>query len=120
MGKKYQEYTKETQQFMLAVEKHLTDKFGTIESHWEGLLQMLANTYDLYMNCKEKIREEGLLITDRFGALTKNPLLKVQIDAQIQCLKMVQEFGLSAKAMLNMKLQDNNDEEFIESLTSES
>ena len=114
---KYTEYSRETQQFMLAVEKHLIDKFNVINNEWEGLLQMLATTYDLYINCKEKIKEEGLLITNRFNAIEKNPLLKVQIDAQIQCLKMVQEFGLTPKAMKGLNIQENNEDEFIEGLT---
>lgn len=114
---KYSEYGKDTQQFMVAVEKHLMDKFNTIEMQWEGLLQMLATTYDLYMNCKEKIKEEGLLITNRFGGLEKNPLLKVQVDAQIQCLKMVQEFGISPKSIKNLSITNNDDEEFLNALT---
>lgn len=114
---KYGEYNKETQAFMNAVENHLVDKFGGINPEWEGLLTMLATTYDLYINCKQKIKEEGLLVTNRFDTLEKNPLLKVQTDAQIQCLKMVQEFGLTPKAMKGLNIQDNNEDEFLESLT---
>lgn len=117
---KYSDYGKETQAFLSAVEKHLTDKFGTIESQWDGLLQMLANTYDLYLNCKEQIKKDGLMITNRFGSLEKNPLLKVQVDAQIQCLKMVQEFGISPRSIKNLNVQDNNDEEFLFNLTGEA
>ena len=118
MGKKskYSEYTKETAQFMNAVEKHLMDKFNEITPHWEGLLQMLAVQVDLYNQCKEQIKIDGLMITDRFGSLTKHPLIKCQTDAIIQINKLSQDFGLSPKAMLNMKLQENNEDEFLEGL----
>lgn len=115
-AQKYSDYTTATQAFMNAVESHLKAKFGTIEPQWDGLLNMLATTYDLYLNCKEKIKEEGLLITNRFGSLEKNPLLKVQVDAQIQCLKMVAEFGLSPRSIKSLNLQDNNEDEFLDEL----
>lgn len=113
---KYSEYTLPTQKFMLAVEKHLIDKFGEISAHWDGLLQMLAVQVDLYNQCKEQIKIDGLMITDRFGSLTKHPLIKCQTDAIIQINKLSQDFGLSPKAMLNMKLQENNEDEFLEGL----
>lgn len=115
---KYQDYGKETQAFMNAVEKHLTAKFGEINNEWEGILTMLATQYQVFLDCKERIKKDGLMISDRFGALVKHPLLKVQTDSQIQIVKLVSEFGLSPKAMKGLNLNENNDEEFIEDLTN--
>lgn len=116
---KYNEYTKETQQFMLAVEKHLIDKFNEINNEWDGILSMLATQYQVFIDCKEQIKKDGLMVTDRFGAPVKHPLLKVETDAIIQINKLVQEFGLSPKSLHNLKLENNDEDEFIEDLTGD-
>lgn len=57
---------------------------------------------------------------NRFGTLDKNPLIKTLIDAQIQCVKLLQEFGLTPKAALRMAQTDNNAEmeEFVKDLVN--
>lgn len=116
---KYQEYTRETQQFMNAVEKHLMDKFNEITPHWDGLLQMLAVQVDLYNQCKEQIKQDGLMVRDRFGQMVKNPLLKVQTDALIQINKLSQDFGLNPRSLKGLNIQSNEDNEFLNELTSD-
>lgn len=113
---KYSEYSRETQTFMLAVEKHLIDKFGNIEGQWSGILDMLAVQVDLYNQCKEQIKQDGLMVRDRFGQMVKNPLLKVQTDALIQIGKVSQDFGLNPRSMKGLNIQDNNEDEFLEGL----
>lgn len=114
---KYSEYGKETQTFMNAVEKHLIDKFGSINAEWEGILSMLATQYQVFVDCKERIRQDGLMVTDRFNVMVKHPLLKVMTDSQIQIVKLVSEFGLSPKSLHNLKLESDDDNNFLESLT---
>ena len=116
---KYSEYSRETQAFMNAVEKHLIDKFGNIEPHWDGLLGMLAVQVDLYNQCKEQIKADGLMVRDRFGSMVKNPLIKCQTDALIQINKLSQDFGLSPRGLKGLNIQSNEDNEFLEELTSD-
>lgn len=113
---KYSGYTKNTQNFMGAVEAHLTSKFGSIEKQWDGLLMMLATNYELFWKCRDKIKEQGLTVTNRFGGVDKNPLLKVQTDAQIQIIKLVAEFGISPKSIKNLNVGNNDEQEFIRAL----
>ncbi len=109
---KYSEYREETQQFMMAVEKYLKQKYGKIESQWVGQLNMLATNYDLFILAKERVKQDGLMITNRFGALEKHPMLKQITDTNHQIIKMVQEFGLSPNAKGKIKQpKDNKDEE---------
>ena len=115
---KYGEYNKETQAFMNAVENHLVNKFGEITPHWEGLLGMLAVQVDLYNQCKQQIKQDGLMVTDRFNALVKHPLIKVQTDALIQINKLSQDFGLNPRSMKGLNIQDNNEDEFLKELTN--
>lgn len=114
---RYTDYSKNTQTFMMAVETMLNDKFGAIESQWEGLLAMLATNYELFWECKDKIKEQGLTVTNRFGGVDKNPLLKVQTDAQIQIIKLVAEFGITPKAIKHLAVKnDDAENEFIDNL----
>lgn len=115
--KKYSDFSTVTQKFMAAVEEHLTQKFGGIETQWEGLLNIMATNFQLFMDCREKIHEEGLLVKNRFGGWDKNPLLKVQTDAQIQLVKLVGEFGISPKSIKNLQTV-NAEDDFINELIS--
>jgi P27 family predicted phage terminase small subunit len=116
-SKKYSEYSERTQKFMNAVEKHLQTKMGNVESQWDGVLAMLATNFELFWKCKETISEEGLMVKNRFGQWDKHPLLKSQMEAQIQVIKLVNEFGLSPKAVKNLTVIGDNEDDFIEELT---
>ena len=115
-SRKYTEFSKNTQTFMTAVEKHLINKFGEIEPQWEGLLSMLATQYEIFFKCKNIIAKEGLMVENRFGAIDKHPLLKTLTDAQIQIVKLVAEFVISPKALRYLPANDNNEDEFLENL----
>lgn len=109
---KYSEYREETQQFMTSVEKYLKQKYGKIESQWVGQLNMLATNYDLFILAKERVAQDGLMISNRFGTLEKHPMLKQITDTNHQIIKMVQEFGLSPNAKGKIKqTKDNKDED---------
>lgn len=62
-----------------------------------ALLYMLECNYDLFIQCQEQIAQLGLLIPDSKGNLVKNPLLKVQTDSQIQCLKCLNDMLITPK-----------------------
>lgn len=106
----YKDYSNETQAFMFAIHKYLKSKFGTINDEWIGSLKMLAENYELFTECSKVIREQGILVTDRFSVLVKNPALKVQTDAQIQCVKLLNEFALTPKAAAKLFKSDDNED----------
>lgn len=108
---KYDIYTEPTQQFMQSVETFIKKKYGKIEKHWDAQLQLLATNYDIFIQSKQQVKKDGLMITNRFGGLEKHPLLKQITDSNIQCLKLIQEFGLSPKALGKIKDVDSDDEE---------
>lgn len=101
---------KETSDYMFAINKFLRHKNGgIIAEEWIGALKILEDNYDLFVKCSKQIEEEGLTINDRFGNLQKHPLLKVKTDAQIQVIKLINEFGLSLKS--NQKITTDVEEE---------
>jgi len=112
---KYSGYSQQTEQFMEAVEKFIKKKYGKIEPHWQGQLELLATNYELFHQAKKEITNSGMLITNRFGAMEKNPMLRVITDANIQCIKLISEFGLSPKAASKIK-DDDEDTDIIKGL----
>ena len=113
---KYSDYSDNTQQFMGAVERFIKKKYGKIEEHWQGQMDLLATNYELFMSAKDEIKKSGLLITNRFGSLEKNPLLRVIVDANIQVLKLIHEFGLSPSALGKIKEVEQDDTDIIKGL----
>ena len=109
--KLYTEYSEEIQNYMYVIHKFLNKKFGNINDEWIPSLFMLADNLHIFNMCKEQIKKDGLMITDRFGVLVKHPLIKVQNDAQIQIVKLLQQFGLTPYAMGKLKqVEDENDD----------
>ncbi|KAA6338634.1 hypothetical protein EZS27_013377 [termite gut metagenome] len=104
------DYSPETQKFEQSVRKFLKKKFGTINKEWEGSLAMLFTNYETFIICKHTIKTDGLTITDRFKTIIKHPLLKVQIDSQIQIVKLLGEFGLTPKALMKLDKQDGTED----------
>lgn len=113
---RYADYSEVTQQFMAAVEKYIIKKYGSIEPHWVGQLTLLATNYELFLQAKEEIKESGILVRNRLGGMEKNPLLRVITDANIQCVKLINEFGLSPKANSKIKETDDDDVDIIKGL----
>lgn len=114
--KKYSEYGDKTQAFMTAVEKFLKAQYGDIKAHWEGQLELLATNYELFQQAKEEVKKTGLMITNRFGAMDKNPLLRVIVDSNIQCIKLSQQFGLTPSALGKIKDIEPEDADLIKNL----
>lgn len=117
LGKKYVNYSAQTQKFMAEVEAFLKKKYNELQPHWEGQLQLLATNYDLFIKAKEQVNEDGLLVQNRQGGWEKHPLLTTIKDANIQVLKFISEFGLSPSANGKIKEKsEDNDFEIINGL----
>lgn len=107
--KLYHNYPDEVQKYMWSIHKFIKAKCGNINDEWLGSLSMLADNYSIFIQCRDKIKDDGLMILDRFGSAIKHPLIKVQNDAQIQLVKLLQEFGLTPKSVA--RLNNNEDTE---------
>lgn len=113
---RYTEFSETTQTFMYAVETFIKKKYGKLEPHWLGQLDLLATNFEIFTQAKEEIRKKGLLVTNRFGALEKNPLLRCLTDANIQCFKIITEFGLSPMSNGKVKEKEEDSTDIIKGL----
>ncbi len=115
----YNQYSEEVQKQMQTIINFLIEKYTVLQSEWTIALQMLANNLHIFQLCSTQIAKDGIMLLNRFGVYEKHPLLKVQNDAQIQIVKLLNEFGLTPKSLSKLQLQtEDNAEDFINSLLS--
>lgn len=114
--KNYEMYGEEVIAHMWAVHRFLLNKFGYISEEWHLSLQMLADNLNMFFQCRDRIKQDGIFIENKAGNLDKHPLIKVQNDAQIQIVKLLAEFGLSPKAVSRLKIEENEEDDLLNSL----
>ena len=110
------DYSTATIKYLNAVRKYLKEKYGKVNTEWETILEILGDNLELYQQCKLSIKNDGLLLVAKNGAYTKNPLIKVQLDAQIQITKLLTEFGLTPRSAAKINLNNEDDDELKELL----
>ena len=116
---RYTNYSETTQDFMSAVEKFIKAKYGKIEKHWMGQLDLLAANYELFFLANEEIKKDGMMIQNRFGGFDKHPLLRQITDSNIQVIKLIHEFGLSPSAIGKIKTEDTDDKDYLDNLMND-
>ena len=107
----YKDYSEEVQKYMWEVHKYIKKRYKAIAPEWLGSLAMLAVNYSIFIQCRDAIKKDGIMVNDRFGAQIKHPLIKVQNDAQIQIVKLIAEFGLTPKAATKLNGDDVEEDE---------
>ena len=84
-------------------------------------LMMLARNLDMFIKASKQINRDGLMIAVK-DVLIAHPLIKVARDAQVQAVKIMTEFGLTAKArtklekIIPQKEEDSPFDRFIKDL----
>lgn len=71
---------------------------GIIEDVDDAAIKMLAYNYSTFIKASKIVEEEGLTITSDRGNIAEHPAVKIVRDAQTSALKVMAEFGLTAKA----------------------
>lgn len=99
----------EAKTYMEKVVKYLNDNNQLNEADY-GALNMLARSYSLYIKAIEEINENGLMAKGSRGNAIPNPAIKIANDAQIQAVKIMQSFFLTAKDRKKMNEDAVEDE----------
>lgn len=82
---------------------------GVIENVDNAALTMLARNYSMFIKANKQLEKEGLTVTSDRGNIAAHPAIKIAKDAQTQAMKVMLEFGLTAKARTKLpKLEANN------------
>lgn len=82
---------------------------GVMESVDTAALTMLARNYSTFIKASKQLEKDGLTVVSDRGNIAAHPAMKIANDAQTKAMKVMQEFGLTAKARTKLpKLEANN------------
>ncbi len=81
---------------------------GVIENVDNAALTMLARNYSMFIKANKQLEKEGLTVTSDRGNIAAHPAIKIAKDAQTQAMKVMAEFGLTAKARTKLPKLDAN------------
>ncbi|MCM1439611.1 MAG: phage terminase small subunit P27 family [Roseburia sp.] len=71
-------------------------------------LTMLARNYSVFIKASKQLEKDGLTVTSDRGNIAAHPAIKIANDAQTKAMKVMTEFGLTAKARTKLpKLEAN-------------
>ena len=87
---------------------NMLDKNGVMENVDTAALTMLARNYSMYIKANKQLEQDGLTVVSDRGNLSPHPAIKISNDAQTKAMKVMEEFGLTAKARTKLpKLEAN-------------
>ena len=82
---------------------------GVMEQVDTAALTMLARNYSTFIKASKQLEKDGLTVTSDRGNIAAHPAIKIANDAQTKAMKVMAEFGLTAKARTKLpKLEANN------------
>jgi P27 family predicted phage terminase small subunit len=84
---------------------------GILEEVDSAALTMLARNYSMFIKASKQLEIDGLTVTSDRGNIVPHPLIKIAKDAQTQAMKVMLEFGLTAKSRTKLPKKDNEDTE---------
>ena len=71
---------------------------GVMEDVDTAALNMLARNYSMFIQANKQLEKDGLTVTSDRGNIAPHPAIKIAKDAQTSAMKVMLEFGLTAKA----------------------
>ena len=84
---------------------------GIIDKVDDAALQMLAYNYSTFIKASKIVEKEGLTVTSDRGNIAEHPAVKIGRDAQTSALKVMTEFGLTAKSRSKLPKLSNSGED---------
>lgn len=96
--------------YMSKVIKYLT-KNDQIDDVDEAALTMLAFNYSMFIKATADVLKNGLTAVGSRGNAIPNPSIKIANDSQVQAVKIMEKFGLTAKDRKKLMFDDDEDED---------
>ena len=101
---------KEAKEYMKNVIQML-DESGVMQDVDNAALTMLARNYSMFIKASKQLEKDGLTVVSDRGNIAPHPAIKIAKDAQIQAMKVMEKFGLTAKDRTKIaKLSDTRKE----------
>ncbi len=99
--------------YMEDVLQNLEDN-GVLENVDSAALTMLARNYSMFIKASKQLEKDGLTVISDRGNLSPHPAIKIAKDAQTQAMKVMVEFGLTAKARTKLKIDKAEEDSAFE------
>lgn len=101
--------SKETERYIKKVINSLkeTNKLNIID---EGILYILAESHNQYINATNRINEEGLTIAGSRNTIVVHPCVRIAKDNKATCLSIMTEMGLTIKSRSKMNVAEAENE----------
>ena len=94
---------------------------GVMENVDTAALTMLARNYSMFIQANKQLEKDGLTVTSDRGNIAPHPAIKIAKDAQTSAMKVMLEFGLTAKARTKIsKLTTAEEDSPLESFVKNS
>ena len=74
-------------------------------------LTMLARNYSMFIKAIKQLEKDGLTVVSDRGNIAPHPAIKIAKDAQIQAMKVMEKFGLTAKDRTKIAKLNSGDKE---------
>lgn len=100
---------KEIDNNIKAIKEFLIKRYGEVAPEWYLQISLLKTNLEMKAAIDASIKEDGILVEDRFGHPQKNPLLKTSLELQVQIMRCIEQLGISPKAQGHLKTIDDND-----------
>ena len=98
----------------------MLEQNGIMEDVDGAAIQMLAYNYSTFVKASKIIEEEGLTVTSDRGNIAEHPAVKIARDAQTSALKVMAEFGLTAKSRSKLPKLTSTEETPLETFIKRS
>lgn len=86
---------------------------GILENVDSAALTMLARNYSMFIKASKQLEIDGLTVKSDRGNISPHPAIKIAKDAQTQAMKVMLEFGLTAKSRTKLpKAEEKEDSAF--------
>ena len=91
-------YSDQTRRFIKTIIKELNER-EELNSLMEGVLVMLMNCYETFVDASRIIRQEGsMTLLTKQDTLQAHPAVSVQLKSNQQVLALMKELGLTIKS----------------------
>ena len=74
-------------------------------------LTMLGRNYSMFIKASKQLEKDGLTVVSDRGNIAPHPAIKIAKDAQIQAMKVMEKFGLTAKDRTKIAKLNSGDKE---------
>lgn len=101
---------KEAKEYMQNVISMLEES-GVMKNVDTAALTMLARNYSMFIKASKQLEIDGLTVTSDRGNISPHPAIKIAKDAQIQAMKVMEKFGLTAKDRTKIAKLNSNEKE---------